>query len=158
MLEGLLSLLLAGIPRPPVMHIWKIFTCLWFRKDSLVSPSQLFLSCHPILLLNKWLLTFKPHSFPILANHRALLFYFLQLLHAKLSFHMLSNHNLHAIAKKYVMLSSLSSHSLVFVPHETDLRLHQFNKQLISTPRIEFEVHLTLYTFFLTCNSNDFFL
>ena len=89
LLEGLLSLLLDGIPRPPVMHIWKIFTRLWFRKDSLVSPSQLFLSCHPILLLNKWLLTFKPHSFPILANHRALLFYFLQLLHAKLSFHML---------------------------------------------------------------------
>ena len=69
LLEGFLSLLLAGIPRPPVMHIWKIYTCLWFRKDSLVSPSQLFLSCHPILLLNKWLLPFKPHSFPILANH-----------------------------------------------------------------------------------------
>ena len=31
-----------------------------------------------------------------------LLFYFLQLLHAKLSFHVLSNHNLHAIAS-YVM-------------------------------------------------------
>lgn len=130
------------------MHIWKIFTCLWFRKDSLVSPSQLFLSCHPILLPNKWLLTFKPHSFPILANHSYCSiscncfmpnypFTCCQIITCMLLPHM------------WCTLSSLSSHSLVFVPNETDLRLHRFNKKSISMPRIKFEVHLTLYTFFL---------
>ena len=138
------------------MHIWKIFTCLWFRKDSLVSPSQLFLSCHPILLPNKWLLTFKPHSFPILANHSYCSiscncfmpnypFTCCQIITCMLLPHM------------WCTLSSLSSHSLVFVPRETNLRLHRFNKNQYPYQELNLKSTWHCILFFFTCNSNDFF-
>ena len=65
------------------------------RPDG-ITPLQPFWSHNAMLLPNKRLLKFEPHSFPDLSQSQ-LWFYFLEMLRTKLSFHKLSNHSLHSI-------------------------------------------------------------
>ena len=94
------------------------------------------------------LLTFEPHSFPDFSQSQ-LWFYFLELLPAKLSFHMPSNHSLHSIVSCGV---KLSPRKLLLVSSRT-LVLNKADFATIWLPRrmrISFEVHLKWYLGFLT--------
>ena len=65
-----------------------LLACLHINLVSLAAGFR-----HPAFLTNKWLLSFAPHSFPDLSQSQ-LLFYFLEQVCTKLTFDMLSNHNI----------------------------------------------------------------
>ena len=68
--------------------IFFLLACLHINLVSLAAGFR-----HPAFLTNKWLLSFAPHSFPDLSQSQ-LLFYFLEQVCTKLTFDMLSNHNI----------------------------------------------------------------
>ena len=117
-----------------------------------------------MLLPNKRLLKFEPHSFPDLSQSQ-LWFYFLEMLRTKVSFHKLSNHSLHsniscvvsrciAPRKPLVVSSCTCTLHIAFVLNKTYLKLIWFD--YLTRVRIEFDVHLKLYLCFLTCSSDIF--
>ena len=65
-----------------------LLACLYIDVVSLAAVFR-----QPVFLTNKWLLSFAPHSFPDLSQSQ-LPFYFLEQVCTKLTFDMLSNHNI----------------------------------------------------------------